>query len=75
MDTSPAKTTDKIPSGIKRQHHTDSDNGNSDNGFKAALRKYGSTICKEKLMRKNFEINLIMLENSETTSVYNEKFA
>ena len=39
MDTSPAKTMDKIPSGIKRQHQTDSDNGNSNNGFKVVLRK------------------------------------
>ena len=39
MDISPAKTKDKLPSGIKRQHHMDSDNGNSDNGFKVVLRK------------------------------------
>ena len=39
MDTLPGKTTDKTPSGIKRQHQTDSDNSNSDNGFKVVLRK------------------------------------
>ena len=39
MDTLPGKTTDKTPSGIKRQHQIDSDNSNSDNGFKVVLRK------------------------------------
>ena len=39
MDTLPGKTTDKTPSGIKRQHQTDSDNSNSDNCFKVVLRK------------------------------------
>ena len=71
MDTSTSKTMEKKPSGTKRQHQVDSDNGFKVNpDLNTNQTQVWLDDLQRNLMRKNFEINLIMLENFDTTFIY-----